>query len=75
MADKKNEKAYQLEIPIALYNKLKKRVEEAGFGSVEEYVLFILNEVVEETGEEEPELSEEDEKKIKERLRSLGYLD
>ncbi len=75
MVDEKKEDTYQLEIPMDLYNKLKKRVEDVGFGSVEEYVLFVLNEVVEDAGEEEPELSEEDEKKIKERLRSLGYLD
>ena len=46
---------------------------QGGFDSVEELVEFVLNEVL---SEEEPEraYSEEEEEKVKERLRALGYL-
>ena len=56
-----------------LYEKAKKYVEESGdFESVEELVEFVLNELL--TEEEGYSLSPEEEEKIKERLRSLGYL-
>ena len=62
-------------VPKSLYEKLKKQVEESGgeFKSVEEYVIFVLNELVSE--EEEGEVySPEEEEEIKKRLRALGYL-
>lgn len=57
-----------------LYEKVKRFVEEqGGFSSVEEFVEFVLNEVL--SGEEmSRELSKEDEEKVKERLRALGYI-
>jgi hypothetical protein len=57
-----------------LYNEIKKRVEESqdAFKSVEEYIEFVLNEVVKE--EEELSYSLEEEEEIKRRLKSLGYL-
>jgi tetrahydromethanopterin S-methyltransferase subunit G len=57
-----------------LYEKAKKYVEEqGGFESVEELVEFVLGEVL--SGEEgEQVFSEEEEEKVKERLRSLGYI-
>ena len=58
-----------------LYNEIKSRVEGTGFESVEEYVDYVLREVVTEDEEEEEEFSEEDEEKVKERLRALGYMD
>lgn len=62
-------------IPKSLYESIKKAVEESGggFKSVEEYVEFVLNEVV---GEEESEeaYSPEEEEEIKKRLRALGYI-
>jgi hypothetical protein len=56
-----------------LYNEIKKRVEESqdAFKSIEEYVEFVLNEVVK---EEELSYSPEEEEEIKRRLKSLGYL-
>jgi Arc/MetJ-type ribon-helix-helix transcriptional regulator len=62
-------------IPFELYKKIEERVKVTEFESVEEYVTFALEEVVKE-GEEPQEytLSDEDEEKVKERLRGLGYL-
>ena len=61
-------------IPKDLYEEIKKRVDLSGgeFKNVEEYVEFVLREIVKEE-EEEFEYTPEEEK-IKERLRGLGYL-
>ena len=61
-------------IPKALYERVRKAVEESGgeFKSVEEYVVFVLEEVLKE--EEEPAFTPEEEEEIKRRLRALGYL-
>ena len=62
-------------IPKSLYEEIKKAVEESGggFKSVEEYVEFVLSEVVREEGEE-PAYTPEEEEEVKKRLRALGYL-
>lgn len=63
------------------YETLEKRVKEKEeFANVEDYVQDIVAQVVErleaEEGDDEgEEFSKEDEEKVKERLRSLGYLD
>jgi len=58
-----------------LYEKAKKFIEESGgeFKSVEEFIEFVLREVLEEGGEESVYTPEEEEE-IKRRLRALGYL-
>lgn len=56
-----------------LYEQAKKYVKESGeFKSVEEFVEFVLKEVL--TEEEESPFTKEEEEAIKERLRSLGYI-
>jgi Arc/MetJ-type ribon-helix-helix transcriptional regulator len=61
-------------IPIPLYEKIKARIEGTGFTSVSDYVTFVLREVVSEEREEEEPFTREDEEKVKDRLRGLGYL-
>ena len=58
-----------------LYEKAKKFVEESGgeFKSVDDFVEFVLKEVLEEEVEERAYTPEEEEE-IKRRLRALGYL-
>lgn len=51
-----------------LYGKVEEKVKATSFGSVDEYVIFVL----EEEGEEERAFSKEE---VKKRLRDLGYLD
>jgi hypothetical protein len=66
--------ACTIDIPLGLYKRIEERAKKAGFKSAREYILFVLEEVVSELEEEEPALSKEDEEKVKERLRALGYL-
>jgi hypothetical protein len=76
----------KVEINDKIIKRLKQRVKETDeFSNVEEYLDYILKQVAERLDNEketegEPEdseevYSEEDEKKVKERLKSLGYLD
>ncbi len=64
-------------IPKPLAKKIKKRMEGTGFNSMSSYVTYVLRQVISSMEEEEKaeEFSKEDEEKVKERLRALGYLD
>ncbi|QTA38426.1 hypothetical protein JYK00_02565 [Thermosipho ferrireducens] len=65
----------QVNIPDELYKKIEENLEEFGFNSVDEYVVFVLEEVLKSDEQEEQVFSEEEEEIIKKRLRDLGYLD
>ncbi len=66
----------EVKIPDDVYEKIEERLKETEFESVDEYVTFVLREVLASLEEEEEQVfSEEEEEKVKERLRALGYLD
>ncbi len=77
MGDEKESKYTTVSIPKPLYEKIKARIEGTGFTSVSDYVTYVLREVLASLEEEEKEevFSKEEEEKVKERLRALGYLD
>jgi predicted CopG family antitoxin len=58
-------------IPGDVYKKIEEKIKQSGEESVEAYVVKVLKENL---GMEES-LSSEDEEKVKERLRALGYMD
>ncbi len=65
-------------IPKPLAKKIKKRMDGTGFNSISSYVTYVLRQVIssiEEDEKDQESFSEEDEEKVKERLRALGYLD
>ncbi len=68
------EKFVEIKIPASLYKKIEERIEGTGFSSVSSYVTYVLRELLAEDEEEEVYTPEEEEK-VKERLRALGYLD
>lgn len=72
---KKDEKYTSVPIPIQLYEKIKKRLSETDFSSVSDYVVYVLREVLASLEEEDEVFTKEEEEKVKERLRALGYLD
>ena len=66
-----------INISKELYELVKQRVKESSgeFKDIEDYVEFVLREVVKDDEEdEEQKYSKEDEEKLKQRLKSLGYL-
>lgn len=62
----------KIELSKEVYEKAAKLAEEAGFPSVEALIEFLVEEASEST--EGEEITKEDEEKIKERLRDLGYI-
>ena len=69
------EEKVPIHVPKKLYERIEKIVRESGgeFKSVEEYVIFVLEEAL--RGEEEEAIfTPEEEEEIKRRLRALGYL-
>ncbi len=64
-------------LPAELYDRVEERVRATEFSSVEEYVTFVLEEVLREevSEEEEQAFSAEEEEEVKKRLRALGYLE
>lgn len=63
-----------ISIPTPLFRKVEERIKGTGFTSVSSYVAYVLREIVAEEEHEEP-FTKEDEERVKERLRALGYLD
>ncbi len=61
-------------IPQELYRKVEEKVKASGFNSVDEYVSFVLEQVL--SGDEDSgALSSADEAEVKKRLKALGYFE
>lgn len=59
-------------LPAPLIEKVKRKIRGKGFHSPSAYIAFILREILAEDSKEG--FSKETEAKVKERLKSLGYL-
>jgi len=71
----KTEKRMTIEIPGSLFERVEARIKGTGFQSVSDYVVHILREKLANEGNEQPpSYTKEEEEKVKERLRALGYL-
>jgi hypothetical protein len=74
MDDKRDNKA-SIKIPRPLYNSLKGLINDSGFNSVNDFIVYILRDIVANTPTDtENHLRQEEIETIKERLRNLGYL-
>ena len=62
-----------IELPKSLVEKISNRVPGSGFKSVSDYVGFVLEQAVSKY-EEKTTITAEDQEKIEQRLRDLGYL-
>jgi Arc/MetJ-type ribon-helix-helix transcriptional regulator len=62
-----------LQIPEEVARDIEERIRGSSFGTVDAFVSFVLARLLEQS--RETVFSEEDEKALKERLRSLGYID
>jgi hypothetical protein len=59
-----------------LYDRIVERARLTGFASVEEYVTFVLEEILKEDEDEsKPAYTKEEEQEVKKRLKALGYLE
>jgi len=76
VASEKRSKYTTISIPITLYERVSRLIENTGFTSVSQFVTYVLREIVAayETSEEDMDLPEESKRQIIEKLRRLGYL-
>ncbi len=63
-----------LKIPRPLYEKIKTVIEGSGFSSVNEFVVYILRDLMSVTGAGKKDLSSEEVEAIRKRLENLGYF-
>lgn len=70
---KKEQKTKAVSLPAELYSQIEERAKSTGFNSIDDYVVFVLEEVVRDEGE--AVMSKEEEEEVKRRLRALGYKD
>ena len=79
MSNNENKVEYStVSIPKPLINKIKARMKGTGFPSVSSYVTYVLRQVISSIQEEESSkqaFTKEEEEKVKQRLRDLGYID
>ena len=64
-----------IEIPKKLHGEIIEKAKEAGFDDTNEFILFVLEQLVTEETTTESVFTEEEEEKVKERLRALGYIE
>jgi metal-responsive CopG/Arc/MetJ family transcriptional regulator len=62
-------------IPASLYEKIKELIKGTDAESVSKYVTQVIKESLEKKEGIPESMSKEDEEKVKERLKALGYLD
>jgi len=70
------EESVLVSIPRRLSKRIENRIKGTSFASVSSYVTYVLERTLSETDAQEQAqaLSKEDEERVKERLRVLGYL-
>jgi hypothetical protein len=74
--DEKRDTKVTIKIPRPLYNSLKALIEDSGFNSVNDFIVYVLRDIASVTGTDtdEGQLKKEEIDLIKEKLRNLGYL-
>ncbi len=64
-----------VEIPTDLYEKIEEKIKNTDVSTVTDFITTLLKEKLANDQEETDSLSSEDEEKVKERLKALGYMD
>ena len=62
-------------IPTSLYKKIEEAIKGTEVGSVSSYIVKVLRENLAKDQPSQDVFSQEDEEKVKERLKALGYID
>jgi len=65
-----------IKIPRPLYHKIRQIIDDSGFNSPTDFIVYVLRDVISEKGAENREqFSPEELSILKKKLRNLGYLD
>jgi len=73
MPDPPSARTVPVRLPEELVRGLEARIRGSAFSSVDAFVAFVLARLLEEPAK--PGFTEEEERRLKDRLRSLGYID
>lgn len=74
--DEKRDTKVTIKIPRPLYKSLKALIEDSGFNSVNDFIVYVLRDIasVTSTDTDGGQLKKEEIESVKEKLRNLGYL-
>lgn len=75
MSEKIEKEGKPVYLSTALYEQIAERSKTTGFNSVDEYVIFVLEEILKDDEDEVKAMSKEDEEEVKKRLKALGYTE
>ncbi len=64
-----------VEIPTDLYDQIEEKIKNTEVLSAADFIITLLKEKLSKDQKETDSLSSEDEEKVKERLKALGYMD
>jgi CRISPR/Cas system type I-B associated protein Csh2 (Cas7 group RAMP superfamily) len=64
-----------ISIPAELFKQIEEKIKDTDVASVQDYVIKVIKGSLTEGGKEGEGLSKEEEDKVKERLKALGYMD
>ncbi len=64
-----------VEIPTELYEKIEEKIKNTDVSTVANFITTLLEEKLSKDQIETDSMSSEDEEKVKERLKALGYMD
>jgi len=65
-----------IKIPRPLYNRVQQLIDDSGFNSATDFIVYVLRDVLSERGVDHSDrFAPEELAAIKEKLRRLGYLD
>ena len=64
-----------VEIPTTLYKKIEEKIKGTEFPSVASYVAMVLDKDLSKEGGAKEAFTKEEEDKVKDRLKALGYID
>lgn len=65
----------EVSIPATLYKEIETKIKDMDVATVQDYVIKVLKDSLPKGEKEGEELSKEEEEKVKERLKALGYMD
>ena len=68
-------KAKNVALPRELYSAIEKKMVDTGIDSVQEYVIFVMKEVIKDDDGDELQFTQEDDEQVRKKLKELGYLD
>jgi len=71
LSNKKND-LISIKIPRKLFEKLSEKMLRADFDTIQKYIIYVLEREI--SSKEEKVHSDQDKKKLKERLQRLGYF-